>query len=105
MRIGLIEFPRRSILPNIALMRLSAWHKAHGDQVLLNAAPLDGVEAVYISTLFTWQRGQVQALAAHFRPHADVNIGGPGWDLALRLPAESRDAQRLRPVRNRVRHG
>lgn len=87
MRVGLIEFPRKSTLPNIALMRLSAWHKAQGDTVLLDPMPLDGCDRLYVSTLFTWQRRQVHQLAATFRAHTDVVIGGSGWDLALRLPS------------------
>jgi hypothetical protein len=50
-------------------MCLSAYHKALGDEVVLNPRPLDGCSKVCISTLFTWQRGQVEALAAHFRGH------------------------------------
>lgn len=86
MRVGLIEFPRKSTLPNIALMRLSAYHKALGHEVLLNVTPFDRPDVVYISTLFTWQQRQVAAIAAQF--HCDVQVGGPGWDLSLRLPAE-----------------
>lgn len=84
--IGLIH--KGGALPNVALMRLSAYHKAQGDTVLLNATPLDQPERVYISTLFTWRRKDVAALAAHFSPFADVQIGGSGWDLALKLPPE-----------------
>lgn len=69
-------------------MRLSAWHKLLGDDVMLNPSPLDGVDRLYISTLFTWQRRQAEEYAAHFRGGADVLIGGTGWDLALRLPPE-----------------
>ena len=87
-RVGLIEFPRRSTLPNVALMRVSSWHKAQGDTVLLNPTPLDRVDRLYVSTLFTWQRRQVEELVAHFRPHTDVLIGGSGWDLSLHLPIE-----------------
>jgi hypothetical protein len=88
MRIGLVEFPRRSTLPNVALMRLSAYHKALGDQVTLNATPFDHPDVVYLSTLFTWQRRAVEEVAAQFRPHTDVQIGGPGvLPLPTRLPA------------------
>lgn len=75
-------------LPNVALMRLSAYHKARGDTVALNPVPMDRPDVVYLSTLFTWRRRQVEALAAHFRPFADVRIGGSGWDLAVTLPPE-----------------
>lgn len=89
MKVGLVEFPRKSTLPNVALMRLSAWHKAQGDEILLNTTPLDGPDRVYISTLFTWQRRQVEELAAQFRPYADVVIGGPGVLPSLtHLPSE-----------------
>jgi hypothetical protein len=89
MRVGLLEFPRRSTLPNVALMRLSAYHKALGDEVILSATPLDHPDVVYLSTLFTWQRRAVEEVAAQFRPHADVQIGGPGvLPLVARLPAE-----------------
>lgn len=85
-RIGLIH--KGGALPNVALMRLSAYHKAQGDEVLLNATPLDAPELVYISTMFTWRRREVEALASYFRGGADVRIGGSGWDLALTLPPE-----------------
>jgi len=74
-------------LPNVALMRLSAYHKALGDSVLLNPTPMDHPDLIYISTLFTWRRREVEALAAYFGG-ADVQIGGSGWDLGLRLPPE-----------------
>jgi hypothetical protein len=88
MRVGLIEFPRRSSLPNIALMRLSAYHQAMGDSVVLNPTAFDPPDVLYVSTLFTWQRKAVEEVAAQFRPYSDVLIGGSGWDLSLRLPPE-----------------
>src|SRR2546426_458822 len=86
MRVGLIH--KGGALPNVALMRLSTWHKALGDDVILDPVPTDDCQKVYVSTLFTWQRQQVEAIAAHLRPNADVEIGGSGWSLTLRLPAE-----------------
>lgn len=77
-------------MPNIALMRLSAYHRAMGDEVILNARPLDQPDLVYISTMFTWRRPKVEALASQFCG-SDVRIGGSGWDLALRLPPEVDD--------------
>jgi hypothetical protein len=69
-------------------MRLSSYHKVLGDEVILNATPLDQPDLVYISTLFTWRRREIEVLASSFQTHADVRIGGSGWNLALRLPAE-----------------
>lgn len=85
MKVGLLATAQA--LPNVALMRLSAYHKALGDQVVYRATPLDGCDKVYVSTLFTWQRPKVIEIASQFCS-ADVEIGGSGWDLALRLPAE-----------------
>lgn len=87
MRVGLIH--KGSAWPNVALMRLSSYHKQMGDTVIMNPNPMiDRPDLVYISTIFTWQRANVEAIAAQFRTNADVQIGGSGWDLSLRLPAE-----------------
>jgi hypothetical protein len=85
MRVGLIHVG--GALPNLALMRLSTYHKARGDSVFLHPTPMDCPDLVYISTLFTWQQHRVKALAASF-PNSDLQIGGSGWDLTLRLPRE-----------------
>ncbi len=44
---------RRRAFPNLALMKLSAYHKARGDQVLLNF-PLCRPDITYASCVFTW---------------------------------------------------
>jgi hypothetical protein len=94
-KVGLLQVPkaarragRNTPLPNIALMRLSSYHRLRGDQVMLNPTPIDGCDRVYISTLYTWRRREVEGLAAQFRTQADVQIGGSGWELKVRLPAE-----------------
>jgi hypothetical protein len=69
-------------------MRLAAYHRGRGDNVLLNPTPLDSVDLLYVSSLFTRRRRDVDGLVAHFRPHADVVVGGPGWDLTTRLPSD-----------------
>jgi hypothetical protein len=85
-KVGLLHIG--GALPNVALMRLSAYHKALEDDVLLNPTPLDDCDRVYISTLFTWRRREVEALIASFTPHAEVQVGGSGWNLALQLPTD-----------------
>jgi len=86
MKVGLIHLG--GALPNLALMRLSAYHKALGDEVSRERpGPLDGFDRVYISTLFTWRRAQVDELVAQFSTHADVTVGGSGWDFTTTLPA------------------
>ena len=53
MRIGLVDVDGRHF-PNLALMKLSAWHKAHGDRVEF-ADPMFGrYDRVYMSKVFTF---------------------------------------------------
>lgn len=53
MRIGLVDVDGHHF-PNLALMKLSSWHKAHGDSVEF-ADPMFGrYERVYMSKVFTF---------------------------------------------------
>ena len=70
-------------IPNLALMKLSTWHKAHGDEVYLNAC--EQPDKVYISTLFTWNKSEVEKLLRVY-PYAE--IGGTGCDIHKKLPDE-----------------
>jgi hypothetical protein len=70
-------------LPNLALMKLSTWHKAQGHEVYLNNC--DNPDNVYISTLFTWNRPEVEKL---LKVYPDAEVGGTGWDLKKILPVE-----------------
>lgn len=51
MRIGLVDVDGRGF-PNLALMKLSAWHKAHGDTAEM-ADPAKSYDRVYMSKVFT----------------------------------------------------
>lgn len=60
MKVALLDFDmmqakRRRAFPNLALMKLSAWHKKQGDDVSLNF-PLKGTDIVYASCVFTWNK-------------------------------------------------
>lgn len=49
MRIGLIDVDGHKY-PNLALMKLSAWHKAQGDDVgMVNLPTLEHYDKVYVS--------------------------------------------------------
>jgi hypothetical protein len=70
----------RTGFPNVALMKLSAWHKAQGDTVL----PLNSGESAdrrYGSAVFSWNRPKAAALAAQ-----GAIVGGSGVDLENTLP-------------------
>lgn len=86
MRVGLIDADRTGF-PNVALMKLSAWHKAQGDSVRLVRGPLDVDETIkrwYASVVFSWNRRLALALASMY----GVTIGGSGVDLRATLPPE-----------------
>ena len=67
--------------PNVALMKLSAWHKAQGDDVSWFNAIVGGYDKVYSSKVFTW---------THSDPYLpkDAIRGGTGHDMAVTLPEE-----------------
>ena len=70
-------------LPNLALMKLSHWHRAQGDEVTLARTPSPSMfepqyDLVYGSSIFQWSSGKVvKALREAF---PDAIIGGTGTD-------------------------
>jgi len=68
---------RRRSFPNLALMKLSAYHKARGDVIFLNF-PLCQPDVTYASCVFTWHRSNANGLNAQF--------GGSGIDIEVKLP-------------------
>lgn len=79
MRVGLIDVDGHNF-PNLALMKLSAWHKAAGDRVEF-AIPLDRYDRVYASKVFTFSPDiDIEPMAGEFYK------GGTGYGLDNRLP-------------------
>ena len=73
MRIGLIDVDGHNF-PNVALMKLSAWHKAQGDDVEW-ALPLFGeYDRIYASKVFTFTPDYNR-----LEYHAKEFIGGGYW--------------------------
>lgn len=72
---------RRQPSPNLALMKLSAYHKAKGDQVFLNS-PLWQPDIAYASCVFTWNAKRRTGLTP------DAIVGGSGIDLKAELPPD-----------------
>lgn len=64
-------------------MKLSTWHKRQGHEVYLNYCERPG--KVYISTLFAWNRSEVEKL---LQIYPEAEIGGTGWDINKQLPLE-----------------
>jgi len=73
-----------SKIPNIALMKISAWHKQQGDQVSWDAKDPD---IVYASIIFTENRDKLYFLKQNY-PNAEIHIGGSGYSLDIELPKE-----------------
>lgn len=63
---------------NLALMKISAWHKARGDEVFLNF-PLPGWDMCYISCVFPWNKYRKAK-------YPDGIVGGSAFSLSVRLP-------------------
>ncbi|MDD3975518.1 MAG: hypothetical protein PHD17_12645 [Methanothrix soehngenii] len=82
MRIRLIDIDSK--IPNLALMKLSAHHKARGDSVSFDEPDPD---RIYASVVFKQNAWKARGLRFMF-PHASFEIGGTGIDLAKRLPDE-----------------
>ena len=61
MRVGLVDLDKTGF-PNLALMKLSAWHKRQGDDVVLldRARPVD---KTYASAVFSWNRPAAKTLS------------------------------------------
>jgi hypothetical protein len=73
-----------SKIPNLALMKISSWHKSQGDDVGFNTQNPD---KVYISCIFKKNAGQAKGIQT-FYPDAGIDIGGSGVDLKKELPIE-----------------
>lgn len=80
MKIGLIDIDSK--MPNLALMKLSAWHKAQGDDVELTMPTFAaGYDKVYLSKIFTW------TIISGLPPN--VEYGGTGINIKAKLPDET----------------
>ena len=84
MKIGLVDVDSK--IPNLALMKLSAWHKAQGDEVKMFDPMFDikqdKPDRIYSSKIF---KNSDQYL---YFPDCEIIQGGSGFDLKLKLPAE-----------------
>lgn len=72
---------QRRPFPNLALMKLSAYHRARGDDVFLNF-PLATPDISYASCVFTWNSNRLQGMMP------EISIGGSGIDINSGLQNE-----------------
>jgi len=91
--------------PNLALMKLSSWHKRRGDQVYyanlkigrrslykgrlerLKTVSYGKPNRIYVSVVFSWNSGVPKAIEA-MHPDAEVIAGGYMYDPSKKLPQE-----------------
>lgn len=83
MRIGLIDYDSKIV--NLAIMKLSAYYKEQGDQVVLNPSSPEGLDKTFVSVLFTKNR---DAALAAYSAYPDVEFGGTGYSLTVELPPQ-----------------
>ena len=85
MRIALYDVDSK--IPNLALMKLSAYHKERGDSIEWYMPLMrDHYDKIYASKVFAYSDGDLDP--------SRMEIGGTGWSLTKTLPLE---IERLRP--------
>lgn len=89
MKVGLIDVDRltftRQRFPNLALMKISGWHKAHGDTVTWCTNPMERFDLVYMSKVFD----ETYVPDIDWIPNADEIVkGGGGYEASAKLPDE-----------------
>lgn len=85
MNIGLIDVDGHNF-PNYALMKISAWHKDHGDNVEWVDPMFGRYDKVYASKIFTFSKDYDFS-----NIHCEVVKGGTGYDIKSKLPEEIED--------------
>lgn len=84
MTIGLIDVDGHNF-PNLALMKLSAWHKQQGDDVEWYSIFTEHYDVVYMSKIFT----HTPDYGLVINNAEQIVKGGTGYDLTSRLPEEA----------------
>lgn len=83
MKIALVDVDGHNF-PNLALMKLSAWHKAHGDSVEWYSPLFSRPEKIYASKVFTFTPDYLDYAPNDPEPEK----GGTGYGIYQDLPEE-----------------
>ena len=90
MNVALVDVDGHNF-PNLALMKLSAWHKAQGDSVEWYSPLFGRPDKIYASKVFTFTPDYTD-----YAPHHPEPIrGGTGYDATVKLPD---DVERMSPI-------
>lgn len=90
MKVSLVDVDSK--MPNLALMKASAWHRAQGDEVKLYDPIMDEPDIVYASKIFDFTPDYPDLPSGG---GCTVMKGGPGYDRRAALPFP--DADRIMP--------
>lgn len=71
-----------STIPNLALMKISAYHKSKGDIV---GFEISNPDIVYSSIVFDWNSHKADGLRILY-PNAHIDVGGQGYSIDKKLP-------------------
>jgi hypothetical protein len=82
MKVLLIDYDSK--IPNLALMKISAYEKSLGNEVGFN---INDPDKIYASIVFDKNRKKLSGLKK-FYPEAEVILGGSGYDLSIKLKDE-----------------
>jgi len=75
MKISLIDYDKTS-MPNLALMKLSAWHKANGDAVDFYEPIFSKPDKIFISKIFTFTKFEIPMASC------EIELGGTGFSFS-----------------------
>lgn len=81
MKVGLLDVDGHNF-PNLALMKISAWHKQQGDEVEI-AIPIQSYDRVYMAKVFDFTPDE-----NHILQTKEIIKGGTGYGLDNKLPLE-----------------
>lgn len=99
MNIGLIDVDGHNF-PNIALMKLSAWHKAKGDHVEFYEPLFSGhMDRVYMSKVFSFTKDYEWSIDAD-----EIVQGGTGYAIRLVNGREVYDKTKDMPMPDEIEH-
>lgn len=76
-KIALVDVDSK--IPNLALMKISAWHRSQGDEVKFYEPLFDDPDICYMSKIFDFTPDY------QFTPDCEVIRGGTGYDLHAKL--------------------
>lgn len=103
MRIGLIDVDSHNF-PNLPLMKLSAWHKQHGDSVewynpLIHSFPAEPLDKVYMSKVFSFTPDYQYFVNAEV-----IEKGGSGYAIHMENGLEVYDREKDNGLPYEIEH-